>query len=108
MMSIRIFKDGRGRTLPERGLDRYSPPVRKCLTLLAPFATFNCLIVVFGNLPTILSPNVGVPAHLPAHLINGQCGAPGYQRTRYGPCPGRPDFRMPGRTTRLQGRDLGD
>ena len=108
MMSIRIFKDDRGRSLPERGLDHYPPRMRKGLTLLALFGAFNILIVTFGNLPTILSPYVSVPPHLPAHLVNGVCDAPGFEGSRYGSCPGSPDFRMPGRTTRLGGRDVED
>jgi hypothetical protein len=104
MMAIRIFKDDRGRSLPERGLDRYSPAVRKGLTLLALSGAFNLVSLVLGNLPTILVPYVSVPAHLPAHIVNGQCDAAGFGGTRYGPCPGAPGFRMPGRTTHLPGR----
>jgi hypothetical protein len=107
MMAIRIFKDDRGRSLPERGLDHYSPRVRQAITLLALFGAFQCLIVVFGNAPVILSPYVTITGNLPAHIVNGVCDAPGFHGTRYGPCPGTPGFRMPGRTTGLLGRDVG-
>ncbi len=107
VMAVRIFKDDRGRSLPERGLEHYSARVRKGVTFMALFGAFQFLVVVFGNAPVILSPFVTVTSNLPAHVLNGVCDAPGYHGTRYGPCPGTPGFRMPGRTTKLPGRAPG-
>jgi hypothetical protein len=107
MMAVRIFKDDRGRSVVERGLESYSPRVRQGITLLALYGTMQLITLLAGNAPVVFTPYVTVH-QAPAHLINGQCDAPGITGTRYGPCPGTPGFRMPGRTTHLPGRDVED
>lgn len=104
VMSIRIFKDDRGQTIVERGLEGHSPRVRKAISLLALYAACQAIIVVVGNAPVLLTPYVTVH-QAPAHIINGRCDAPGVEGTRYGPCPGSPGYRMPGRTSDLPMRE---
>jgi hypothetical protein len=98
LMSIRIFKDDRGRAIVERGLDGYSPRLRKGITLLALYGAFQVISIVIGNAPIVLGPYETFKK-VPSHVLNDTCDAPGVTGTRYGQCPGAPGFRMPGRTT---------
>ncbi len=107
LVAIRIFKDDRGQTIVERGLDGYSPQVRKAISLLALYGLMQSSIIIIGNAPVVLTPYVTVH-QAPDHIINRRCDAPGVEGTRYGPCPGSPGFRMPGRTSDLPNGDPGD
>lgn len=102
---LRYFKDDRGRTYVERGLDNYSPGVRRGVTLLALYALAQMIMWVGGNFPQALASfyQKQWPEDMPAHIHNNICEIPGGaddSRTGYGPCPGSPGFRMPGRDTR--------
>ena len=95
---IRNFKDDRGRSFLERGLDHHRPRTRSAITLLAMYGLFQFVMWVPGNLPQALA-SFYQPRwpRMPAHIVNDACDAPGVSGTRYGPCPGSPGFRMPGR-----------
>jgi hypothetical protein len=96
--SVRIFKDDRGRTFVERGMDHYSPKLRKGVTWLALYAVFQALTWGPGTAPVIVSGFYEKGwDKLPKDLVNNLCDAPGIEGSRYGPCPGDPDYRLPGR-----------
>jgi hypothetical protein len=101
---LRNFKDDRGRSFLERGLEHHSPRVGRGIALLAMYALFQFVMWVPGNLPQGLA-SFYAPQwpKMPPHLLNDACDAPGVVGTRYGPCPGSPGFRMPGRDS-LPGR----
>lgn len=100
-VSLRIFRDDRGLTLVERGRERHAPRAPRAVTMLAMYSVFQVSIWLVAYLP--LWP-LGFYAHewspkMPVHIVNGICDIPGSPSasTRYGPCPGSPGFRMPGR-----------
>jgi hypothetical protein len=96
---IRIFKDDHGRTICERGLDRYSSRLRRHgLTWLALYGAMQLIVWIPGTMPLWAYGPYETPwPKVPRHLVNGVCDAPGFTDTRYGPCPGSPGYRMPGR-----------
>lgn len=95
--AIRIFRDDTNRTIPERGLDHYSPRVRAGVTLLALYTLIQLVLWVPGTAPDWLIGWQSKPwAKLPLSVNNGLCDQAGViDNTRYGPCPGSPGFRMP-------------
>lgn len=104
MIAVRVFKDDRGQSLVERGLDRHPPLLRKAISLIALYAYMQLAIIAVGNAPLMLyGPYETQWPKLPAHIVNGLCDAPGVHGTRYGPCPGSAGYRMPGRHS-LPGR----
>jgi hypothetical protein len=92
---VRHFKDDRGRTILERGLDDLSPRRATLTSLLATIGLLQlCLvainvILIFGGLYS------GPWSGEPAHVINGVCDTAGFSQTRYGTCPGDPGYRAP-------------
>ena len=98
--SVRFFRNDKGQTIGERGMDTYSPTARTTVSVFATIAMFAMsmwallLVQIPGGLHS--SP---YPDGYPAHQINGLCNIPGNpnwtQPTAYGPCPGSPGFRMP-------------
>jgi hypothetical protein len=100
----RVFRDDRGRTFLERGLERHTPRRQKAITLMALYGYLQ--IVIWGLAVAPFWPaSFYEPAwpEMPRHLLNNVCDAPGVTGTRYGPCPGSPGFRMPGRNADLPG-----
>jgi hypothetical protein len=95
--ALRVFKDDKGRSFLERGLERLRPGVRKGVTMLAMYAVMQLLWGAVGNIVLVGEPYAPKPRHMPAYTLNGMCDAPGTTGTRYGPCPGSPGYRMPGR-----------
>ena len=95
---LRNFKDDRGRSFLERGLEHHSPRAGRGITLLAMYVMFQFVMWVPGNLPQGLA-SFYAPQwpKMPPHLLNNACDAPDVAGTRYGPCPGSPGFGMPGR-----------
>ena len=96
--ALRIFRDDRGRTLLERGLDGYGARSRTAITFLAMYAFFQFMIWGPGTAPLWpMSWYQHAWPSLPASQLNGMCDPPGGSAapTRYGPCPGSPGFRMP-------------
>ena len=102
--ALRIFRNDLGQTLVERGLERHSPRVAKAITMLAMYSLMQVVTWGPATVPDFL---LGVYAQpwpkLPAQIVNNACDAPGIESTRYGPCPGSPGYRMPGRTSGLPG-----
>ncbi|HEX9546490.1 MAG TPA: spirocyclase AveC family protein [Acidimicrobiales bacterium] len=105
LAAVRIFRDDRGQTLVERGLERHSAGVRKAVTLLALYAVMQLVTWGPAGVPDIA---LGLYARswpkMPVQVVNNECDAPGIHGTRYGPCPGSPGYRMPGRHSRLPGQ----
>jgi hypothetical protein len=103
--SVYVFRDDKGHTLVERGLERHSPRMAKAITMMALYTCFQFAIWIPGGVPsTIMSFYQDGWAKMPAHLVNDVCDVPGVASgTRYGPCPGSPGFRMPVRHS-LPGR----
>jgi hypothetical protein len=98
--AVRYFKNDKGETLLERGLEAYRPAVRGAVTGLATIAVFamSMWALLLVQIPAGLHSSP-YPRDYPAHLINGLCNIPGNPNSReptaYGPCPGSPGFRMP-------------
>jgi hypothetical protein len=98
--SVRYFRNDKGQTIGERGLEGLSAGMRTIVSTLATIAMFAMsmwgllLIQIPGGMNS--SP---YPDGYPAHQINGLCDIPGNpnwtEPTEYGPCPGSPGFRMP-------------
>lgn len=95
--AIRIFRDDRGRTIAERGLDHYSPRVRTAVTMGAMYTLIQLVLWIPGTAPDwLIGWRTTEWAKLPLSVNNGLCDQPGViSGTRYGPCPGSPDWRMP-------------
>lgn len=101
---LRNFKDDRGRTLVERGLERYNKLQRTAICFLAVYGSLQLISWIPAVLPVVaVGPYQNEWPKYPAYVLNGMCDVPGTTGTRYGPCPGSPDFRTPGRATRLPG-----
>jgi hypothetical protein len=89
---LRFFRNDKGESLVEHGLDRL-PRTRRTIT--SAFAT-----IAYMNLALIALILVQVPTGMhaapypnyPAHLVNGLCDAGPFTGTPYGPCPGSPGF----------------
>lgn len=98
--AVRFFRDDKGQTITERGLDGLKPVARSVVSILATVAVFamSMWALLLVQIPAGLHSSP-YPASYPAHLINGLCDIPGdphsSQRSVYGPCPGSPGFRMP-------------
>jgi hypothetical protein len=96
---LRFFRNDKGESLVEHGLDRL-PRTRRTIT--SAFAT-----IAYMNLALIALILVQVPTGMhaapypnyPAHLVNGLCDAGPFTGTPYGPCPGSPGFRIPVRSS---------
>jgi hypothetical protein len=99
LVAVRLIKNDKGQTLVERGLERHSPGVRKGITFLALYG--YCMFVALGpgTVPLWINGFYEPPwGKMPAHVLNGVCDLPDVASgTRYGPCPGSPGYRMPGR-----------
>lgn len=98
MIAARTFRDDRGLTIFERGLDYLKPRTRKLVTLGALYTFFQFASWGPATVPfLVLGPFSPKWDEMPAHIVNNVCDAPGFTGTRYGPCPGSPGYRMVGR-----------
>jgi hypothetical protein len=97
--ALYAFRNDKGQTIVERGLEAYSPRTRTTITMLALYGAAQFLIWVPGTMPMVALSffQDGWSRHLPAHLVNDVCDVQGTEGTRYGLCPGSPGNRMPGR-----------
>lgn len=104
---IRIFKDDKGRTLVERKIDYLPYGMQKAVTFLSMFLLFQFGFFILGSAPAWIYNQFQYPFEkVPAYVANDICDIPGVaENTRYGPCPGVPGWRMPGRTSRLPGEN---
>lgn len=97
---VRVFKNDRGETLLERGLGHLAPGRRAAVLFMALFAVFQVGTWGPGTVPLwTYGPYQTEWPKLPTWIVNDICDTHDVQGTRYGPCPGSPGFRMPGRTT---------
>ena len=101
IVAIRVFKDDKGRTFVERGLDGMKPRRAKLVMFLALYFVVQFLADGFGNIVALSGPYSPKWPEMPAYVVNDVCDAPGITGTRYGPCPGSPEYRMPGRQSKL-------
>jgi hypothetical protein len=92
MSALRFYKDDRGLTLAERGVERLRLSKRK-ETALRQFALIGAglgIITVFYNVPWMLvsSHNDSFPQHLPSYFVNGVCSPdPARATAELPPCP---------------------
>jgi hypothetical protein len=98
VVAIRYFKDDRGLTIWERGLERHRPAARSAITVLATFSLMMFGWFFANGLTIIMGPYIKPYATYPASFIAGQCDAPGITGTVYGTCPGTPGYKAPIRT----------
>lgn len=92
---IRHFKDDRGRTVFERGLDHLSPTRRTALSLMSTIGLVQVLVIIGCLILIPIAPYTGPFPEYPAHLVNGMCDNGEFTKTRYGPCPGSPGYEAP-------------
>jgi hypothetical protein len=94
--ALRYFKDNRGKTFVERGLDHVSARWRGTLGFLALCGFVQVAFAMGSSIDIFAEPYSTYHAKLPAHVLNGLCddgvNATG---TAYGPCPGRPGYKVP-------------
>lgn len=96
MAALRFFKDDKGQTLVERGLDYLAPRARQTVAVLALIGYASTFYVLFSF------PDVWGGAYAdhfakdtPAHIVNGVCDTHEITGTAYGPCPGMPGYKIP-------------
>jgi hypothetical protein len=96
--ALRLFRNDRGQTIVERGLDHLPRTRAGAISLLA---TYACIQLIAWGPPTWIDlayvPYETQWHQTPQYLLNDACDAPGVTGTRFGPCPGSPGYRMPGR-----------
>ena len=94
--AVRFFKNDKGQTLPERGLDGLGAARRAIIATLASIALFamSMWVLILVQLPAGLHASP-YPQGYPDHMINNLCDVKPGMHTEYGPCPGSPGFRMP-------------
>jgi hypothetical protein len=92
MAAIRFFRDDRGRSVVERGLDRLrSVHLRSLISVLALTGAMQGALIGLNAADAAFGLYSSPYPTIPAHVLNGLCGA----ATTYGPCPGSPGYRMP-------------
>ena len=93
---MRHFKNDKGQTVFERGLEHLSARARKTVTFLSLAGTMQVLIFITI---TFLVGGMGLYAKntpdYPAHTVNGMCDVGTVTGTAYGPCPGTPGYKAP-------------
>jgi hypothetical protein len=94
--SLRFFKNDRGETLTERGLDGTSASRRVLTSILATItlSAMSMWVLLLVQIPAGLHSSP-YPAGYPRHLINNLCNVQPDMNTAYGACPGSPGFTMP-------------
>jgi hypothetical protein len=96
---LRFFRNDRGQSLVERGLDRLPPGRRTVFSVFATIGWMNLALIalILCQVPTGM--HAAPYPDYPAHLVNGLCDAGPFTGTGYGPCPGTPGFRIPLKST---------
>ena len=94
MTSLRFFRDDRGNTFVERGVERLPLSKRKerAVRQLALVGAGSAAITVFYNMPWALisSHNNSFPQDLPSYFVNGVCSPdPANATAEVPPCPNK-------------------
>jgi hypothetical protein len=92
---LRYFRNDKGQSLVERGLDHLPRFRRTATSTLATIAYLNGSLIALILLQIPTGMHAAPYPDYPAHLVNGLCNAGPFHDTRYGPCPGAPGFRIP-------------
>ncbi|MFE3000547.1 spirocyclase AveC family protein [Nocardia sp. NPDC059246] len=97
---VRFFKNDKGQTVVERGVEGFGTGWRTAVRILSTTAIFamSMWVLLLVQIPAGLHSSP-YPADYPGHLINDLCSVRPDQPTTYGPCPGTPGFRMPVKQT---------
>ncbi len=93
--AVRFLRDGDGRTVVERGLDRHAPRQRAALSLLALVGLCNLVWIIGCGYQVLLGLNSGTYPDAPSYLNNHLCDVGATTGTKYGPCPGSEGYRLP-------------
>ena len=94
--AIRYFRNDKGQTLPERGLEGLGVVRSAIIATFASITLFamSMWVLILIHLPGGLHASP-YPRGYPDHMINNLCDVKPGMHTEYGPCPGSPGFRMP-------------
>lgn len=97
---VRYFKDDKGQTIGERGLEGFGNGMRSIIRILSTTAIFGIamFVLLLVQIPAGLHADP-YPTGYPKHLVTTLCDVFPDQHTEYGPCPGSPGFRMPVKQT---------
>jgi hypothetical protein len=95
LAATRFFKDDRGRTFIERGLDHVAPGRRTLLTQFALIGFLQLVFTVTIALTVVTGPYSNDWPDYEDHLINQVCDNGNITGTPYGPCPGSPGYQAP-------------
>lgn len=87
--AVRYFKDDQGRAFTERGHGQ----VGSVLAMVAWCCSLLLALQLVVNFFAFKSDPY--PEQFPPHLVNDMCDVGSTTGTRYGPCPGSPDFKVP-------------
>ncbi len=100
MASVRFFRNDKGQTIAERGLEGRSAVGRALVATLATTTLFamSMWVLLLIQIPAGLHADP-YPEGYPMHMINNLCDVNPGMHTEYGPCPGSPGFRMPVKQT---------
>jgi uncharacterized protein DUF5135 len=91
--AVRYFRDDEGRAFTERGAGTGG-------SVLAIIGWCASLLIVLQLIVSLFAFQADpYPKGFPRHLTNGMCDVGATTHTRYGPCPGSPEFRMPTRNS---------
>lgn len=100
MACVRFFRNDKGQTIAERGLENLSAGTRAVVSTLATITLFAMAMwaLLLIQIPAGLHA-APYPQNYPKHMINDLCDVQPGMHTLYGPCPGAPGFRMPVKQT---------
>jgi len=100
MGCVRFFRNDKGQTIAERGLQNLSAAARAVVATLATVTLFAMAmwVLLLIQIPAGLHA-APYPQGYPKHMINDLCDVQPGMHTEYGPCPGTPGFRMPVKQT---------
>jgi hypothetical protein len=92
---LRYFRDDKGRAVIERGLENAPVRARSIVSVLAFVGVIHTMFLLGVMASWSLGPYSPPYKSMPSSLVNRICDAPGITGTRYGPCPGAANYKMP-------------